>query len=69
MAMYQARISWMKDHPPMNYLRQGDQLQVRGQTYTVQLVYKWKDRLVYETDRGILYADELVRIPGEEVVV
>lgn len=62
MATYQARISWLENHSGMPYLRQGDQLQVRGQTYTIQLVYKWKNRLVYETDRGILYADELVRI-------
>lgn len=62
MALYQARESWMKDHPPMNYLEKGDRVRIRGTEYRVELVYMWKDRLVVETDRGIFYADELKRI-------
>lgn len=62
MATYQAQISWMKDHPPMDYLQKGDWLQIRGTEYRVELLYRWNDRLVVETDRGIFYADELKRI-------
>lgn len=50
MATYQAQISWMKDHPPMDYLQKGDWLQIRGTEYRVELLYRWNDRLVVETE-------------------
>lgn len=62
MATYQARVTWKGIKQPMDYLERGDRLEIRGQTYTVRERFTWDGKLVYDTDNGLLYAEELLRI-------
>lgn len=59
---YKVRVSWLGNHRPMDYLVSGDQLEIKGKTFTVKAVYQWEGRRVVETDHGVFFADELVRI-------
>lgn len=62
MAIYKARESWLGNHPPMDYLKTGDKVVIRGEKLTIRIPF-WKDgRLGYTTDRRLLWADELVRV-------
>ena len=60
---YKARESWMRNFPPMDYLKKGDILIVSGKAYTIKDSFKWDGRRVYATNGGqVFYADELKRI-------
>jgi hypothetical protein len=62
MAIYKARHTWVGKKAPMDYLERGDQVEIRGKVYTVRDAFQWDGKLVYDTDYGLLYADELQRV-------
>jgi hypothetical protein len=62
MATYKARHTWIGKNPPMDYLERGDQVEIRGKVYTVKDKFHWDGKLVYDTDYGLLYAEELQRV-------
>ena len=63
MATYKAKLTWMKNLKPMNYLQEGDVIIIRGKEYTVKESFEWDGRLVYTTaDGDVFYADELQRL-------
>ncbi|MFC4077177.1 hypothetical protein [Salinithrix halophila] len=62
MITYTARISFMRNHPGMRYLQRGDRVVIRGKAHEVREVFTWDGKLVYDTDWGLLYAEELERI-------
>lgn len=59
---YKVRVSWLGNNRPMDYLECGDELEIKGKTFTVTAVYQWDGRKVVETDDGVFFADELVRV-------
>jgi len=62
MATYKAKLTWKKNPKPMNYLVAGDKIIIRKQVLTVKESFTWDGKLVYSTDKGLLYADELQRL-------